>query len=50
MESSKWENLKHLFCRSKVSFLTAIHCQCRSVGQGMKQTYLYLRYHLFQAR
>jgi hypothetical protein len=37
----------HLFCR-KVSFLTAPHCQFRGVGQGMKQTYLYLLYPLFQ--
>ena len=50
MESSKWKNLNHLFCRSEVSFLTAIHCQCQSVGQGMNQTYLYLWNHLFQAR
>ena len=41
MESSQWENWNHLFCR-KVSFLTAPHCQFRGVGQGMKQTYLYL--------
>jgi hypothetical protein len=43
MESSQWENWNHLFCR-KVSFLTAPHC--RGVGQGMKQTYLYLWYPL----
>jgi hypothetical protein len=41
--SSQWENWNNLFCR-KVSFLTAPHCQFRSVGQGMKQTYLYLWY------
>ena len=41
MESSQWENLNHLFCR-KVSFLTDPHCQFQSVGQGMKQTYLYM--------
>ena len=41
MESSQWENWNHLFCR-KVSFLTAPHCQFRGVGQGIKQTYLYL--------
>jgi hypothetical protein len=45
MESSQWENWNHLFCR-KVSFLTAPHCQFRGVGQGMKQTYLYLWYPL----
>jgi hypothetical protein len=28
--------------KSKVSFLTPDHCQFRGVGQGMKQTYLYL--------
>ena len=33
----------------KVSYLTAPHCQFRGVGQGMKQTYLYLWY-LFQAQ
>jgi hypothetical protein len=33
-----------------VSFLTASHCQCRGVGQGMKQTYLFLWYPLFQAQ
>ena len=32
----------------KVSFLTAPRCQFRGVGQGMKQTYLYLWYPLFQ--
>jgi hypothetical protein len=47
MESSQWENWNHLFCR-KVSFLTAPHCQFRSVGQGMKQICLYLWYPLFQ--
>ena len=30
----------------KVSLLTTPHCQFRGVGQGMKQTYLYLWYHL----
>jgi hypothetical protein len=35
---------------SLLSFLTAPHCQFRGVGQGMKQTYLYLWYPLFQAR
>ena len=39
MESSQWENLNHLFCR-KVSFLNAP--QFPGVGQGMRQTYLYL--------
>jgi hypothetical protein len=33
MESSRWENWNHLFCR-KVSVLTAPHCQFRGVGQG----------------
>jgi hypothetical protein len=41
MESSQWENLNHLFCR-KVSFLSDPHCRFRGVGQGMKQTYLYI--------
>ena len=41
--------LKNLFCR-KVSFLTAPHCQFRGVGKGMKQTYLYLWYSVFQAQ
>jgi hypothetical protein len=36
------------FCR-KVSFLIDPHCRFRDVGQGMKQTYLYLWYPLFQA-
>ena len=49
MESSQLENLNHLFCH-KVSFFTDPHCQCRGVGQGMKQTYLYLCYPLFQAQ
>jgi hypothetical protein len=49
MESSQWENLNRLFSR-KVSFLTAPHCQLRGVGQGMKLTYLYLWYPLFQAQ
>ena len=39
--NSQWENLNHSFCR-KVLFLTAPHCQFRGIGQGMKQTYLYL--------
>ena len=47
--NGKWENLNNLFCR-KVSFLTAPHCQFQGVGQGMKQTYLYLWYSLFQAQ
>ena len=33
-----------------VSFLTVPHCQFRGVGQGMKQTILYLWYPLFQAQ
>ena len=49
IDSSQWENWNHLFCRT-VSFLTAPHCQFRGVGQGMKQTYLYLWYPLFQAQ
>ena len=44
MESSQWEN-----CR-EVSFLTDPHCRFRGVGQGMKQTYLYQWYLLFQAQ
>jgi hypothetical protein len=43
----KWK--VHLFCR-KVSFLTDPHCRFRGLGQGMKQTYLYLWYPLFQAQ
>jgi hypothetical protein len=49
IESSEWENWNHLFCR-KVSFLTDPRCRFRGVGQGMKQTYLYLWYTLFQAQ
>jgi hypothetical protein len=41
--------LKHLFCR-KVSFLTDPHSRFRGVGQGMKQTYLYLWYPLLKAQ
>ena len=41
MESWQWENWNHLFCR-KVSSLTDPHSRFRGVGQGMKQTYLYL--------
>ena len=33
-----------------VSFLTAPHCQFLDVDKGMKQTYLYLWYPLFQAQ
>ena len=40
MESSQWENWNDLFFH-KVLFLTALYCQFRGVGQGMKQTYLY---------
>jgi hypothetical protein len=43
------ENWNPLFCR-KVSFLTSPHCQFRGLGQGVKQTYLYLWYPLFQAQ
>ena len=32
----------------KNSLLTGPHCQFLGVGQGMKQTYLYLWYALFQ--
>jgi hypothetical protein len=39
MEISQWEKFNYLFCR-KVSFLTALHCQFRGVGQGMKQIYI----------
>jgi hypothetical protein len=35
---------------SQISFLTAPRCQFRGVDQGMKQTYLYLWYPLFQAQ
>jgi hypothetical protein len=49
MENSRWGNLSHLFWR-KTSFLTATHSQYRRVGQGMKQTYLYQWYPLFQAQ
>ena len=49
MESSQWENLNHFFS-GKDSFLTAPHCQSRGVGQGMKQTYLYLWCPLFQVQ
>ena len=36
--------------KPSVSFLTTPHCQLRGVGQGMKQTYLYLWYPLFQVQ
>ena len=49
MDISQWENLNHFF-RRKVSFLTAPYCQFRGVGQGMKLTYLYLWFPLFQAQ
>jgi hypothetical protein len=49
LKCSQWENLNHLFCR-KISFLTALHCLFRGVGQGMKRTYLYRWYPLFQAQ
>jgi hypothetical protein len=45
----QWEYLNRLFYR-KVSFLTGPHCQFSDVGQGMKKTYLYLWYPLFQAQ
>jgi hypothetical protein len=41
--------LKLSLCR-KVSFLTDPHCRFRGVGQGMKQTYVYLWYPLFKAQ
>jgi hypothetical protein len=37
----KWEIELISFCRL-ISFLTGPHCQCQSVDQGMKQTWLYL--------
>jgi hypothetical protein len=49
MENSQWENWNHLFCR-KGSFLTAPHCRFWGLGQGMKQTNLYLWYILCQAQ
>ena len=39
MVNSEWKNLDHLVCLN-VSFLFAPHCQCRDVGQDMKQTYI----------
>jgi hypothetical protein len=36
--------------QAKIQLTTAPHCQFRGVGQGMKQTYLYLWYPLFQAQ
>jgi hypothetical protein len=41
--------LKSSLCRN-VSFLTDTHCRFLGVGQGMKHTYLYLWYPLFQAQ
>jgi hypothetical protein len=43
--SLRWyeQNWNHLFCR-KVSFLADPHSRIGVVGQGMKQTYLYLWY------
>jgi hypothetical protein len=35
---------------SNVSFLTDPHCRFLGVGQGMKQTYVYMWYPLFQAQ
>jgi hypothetical protein len=35
---------------AKCQFLTVLCCQCWGVGQGMKQTCLYMWYHLFQAQ
>ena len=39
-----------IISRRKVPFLTDLHSQFRGVGQGMKQTYLYLWSPLFQAQ
>jgi hypothetical protein len=36
-----------MFFFRKVSFLNGTHCQFRSVRQRIKQTYLYMWYHLF---
>jgi hypothetical protein len=36
--------------KSSLLFLTVPHNQCRGVGKGMNQTYLYLWYYLFQAQ
>ena len=47
MESLSWEI--EILSLVVVSFLTIIS-QFLDVGQGMKQTYLYLRYPLFQAQ
>jgi hypothetical protein len=47
MERSQWEIWNRLVCR-KDSFLTAYHSKYGGVVQGMKQTYLYLWYPLFQ--
>ena len=46
----KWKahNWNHLFCCT-VSFLTVSRCTFRGVCIGMKQTYLYLWYPVFQA-
>jgi aspartyl/asparaginyl beta-hydroxylase (cupin superfamily) len=49
MKSLKWKHLNHLFCRN-VSFLTRHYCQFQDVGQGIKQSKLYLWYPLFQAQ
>jgi hypothetical protein len=39
-----------LFLYSYEADITAPHCQFRDATQGMKQIYLYLWYHLFQAQ
>jgi hypothetical protein len=39
-----------IISRRKVPFLTDLHSQFRGVGQGMKQTYLYLWSPLLQAQ
>ena len=49
MDSSQWENLDFFFCQ-EISFLTPPQCQFRGVGQGMKQTCLYMWYPLLQAQ
>ena len=41
--------LKSIRCRI-FSFFIAPHCQVGGVGHGIKQTYLYMWYPLFQAQ
>ena len=47
MDNSQCGNLNNLSCLQG-SLLTGPHYKFRGVGQGMKQTYLYLWYPLFQ--